>query len=854
MKTLIRILSGTLFALVLVIVIGAVIINNVTTAPLPQHTGEIKAAGLSAPVEVLRDRYGVPHIYASTPYDLFFAQGFTQAQDRWWQMAFSRAIGSGRVQELTGGNASALSSDLFIRTIGWRRAAQREYDSVMTDETKQYLKAFADGVNAYITSRPAGSLAFEYTLLSVTGVTIPLEPWTPVDSIVWGKVMAWDLSDQLDDLVTQQWRDALTPEQFAQLMPAYPYDFMPTIVEAADLPVQERAPLPTAQTGTTVSGLSPAAFELAGSVPPDIRFAFGEGEGLGSNNWVIAGSRTDSGTPILANDPHLGIQMPSIWYEVGLHCQPVTDACPFDVRGYAFVPTPGVVIGHNANIAWGFTNVGPDVMDLYRIQTVEGNPLQYVYDGEVRDMTVHEEVIRVGDGDTTYTIQVRETHLGPIMNDNRIGEDGQPSGFNPEPIALRWTAHDPTQLYTAIIGLNTASNYAEFREAMSYFAVPAQNVVYADIEGNIAYQTPGLMPIRPAGVAGDSILDGSTSATAWQGYIPYDLLPRVLNPERGWIHSANQDVVLPEYYEQLMAQLEPEFGTDINPRLGLYFDYGYRGSRIVELLEATTLHTIDSVKTIQTDARMTGFEVFRPHFEALALEDGSDLDRARDLLMAWDLQADLDSPEAAIWASTWRQLVDIVFNDTLNAADVEATGVGTRTIWAATQLLETPEDAWWDDVRTTDTTERRDDALRLALQRGLAAGAGTHGADFSAWRWGDWHTATFISNPLGVSGVDLVENIVNRTVRAPGSSDTVNAASWNLETFEMQAGASFRMIAKLPDWDNSQNMNTTGQSGHPFSPHYADLLPLWSTGQYKPMLFTRSAVEAGAVARLTLVP
>lgn len=854
MKVLRYILLGLLVAVLILVVVGAVVITNVTRSPLPQQEGTLTVDGLSAPVEILRDAYGVPHIYATTSYDLFFAQGYTHAQDRWWQMAFARAIGSGRLQEITG-SEGLLSNDLFIRTIGWRRTAQREYDEIYDEETKSYLNAFADGVNAYIGNRANGSLAFEYSLLGVTGVNITVEPWTPVDSIVWGKVMAWDLSGQLEDFEYQSWADVFTPEQVEDLNPSYPFDVMPTIVTADDLPIGEKAPIPAGEasdnTSNTVS-LSREAYRLAGNVSPDIRFAFGEGDGIGSNNWVVAGSRTDTGLPLLANDPHLGIQMPSIWYEVGLHCQPVSADCPFDVRGFAFAPAPGVVIGHNDRIAWGFTNVGPDVMDLYSIKVNPDNPLQYEYDGEMRDMIVHQEVIRRGE--TTYTIEVRETHLGPIINDNGVGEDGEPLGFNAEPVAVRWTALDTTQLFTSIVKLNSAQNFADFREALSYFSGPSQNMLYADVDGNIGYQTPGLIPVRAGNNAGNRVLDGSTSETAWLGYIPYDLLPRIYNPERGWIHSANQALVVPEYYDQLRAELAEVYGDDINPTINLYWDYGYRGSRIVDLIEANETHSIDSFKAMQSDNLSGGFEAFKPFFAELDLEAGSSAADARDRLMAWDMQSTADSAEAAIWAATWREIVELTFNDTLAANDLPPTGVGTRSIWGVTRLLDQPDNAWWDDEATADVTEQRDDTLRLALERGLANLTERLGDDVNAWRWGNLHVANFVSNPLGASGIELVENAVNRSVATAGSLDTVNAASWSLETFAMRSGASFRMIADLSDWDASLNMNTTGQSGHPFSDHYADLIPLWSTFQYKPMLFGREAVEAASVRRMTLQP
>ncbi|MBC8171356.1 MAG: penicillin acylase family protein, partial [Anaerolineae bacterium] len=554
------ILLALLLVLVVALVGGFVIFNKITKGPLPTINGEVQLTGLQDTVTIKRDEWGVPAIYATNTHDLLFAQGYTHAQDRWWQMEWFRAVGDGRLQELTGKNADLLSNDVFIRTIGWRRAANRDLETY-DPETMAYLQAFTDGINAYILDKNGGDLAFEYSILGVTGVNIPVRPWTLGDTIVWQKVMSWDLSNQLYDLDRADYVDLLGEDLYNAYKPPYPFDSKPTIVQAEALPItQESSSLAAYQSSATL--LPVGDTQLAGNFIPQ-GFAFGSGEGIGSNNWVVSGDLTESGMPLLANDPHLGIQMPSIWYEIGLHCRPITDECPFDVKGFTFAPFAGIVIGHNNRIAWGFTNVDPDVMDLYNIEINPENELQYKWDGEWRDLTVHEEIIRYGDSDETLTLMVRETHLGPIMNDNRVNDDGTLSGFNNEdPVALRWTALDQSRTLKALFDLDKAQNWDEFRAAASLFDAPSQNLVYADVDGNIGYQTPGLIPVRPAGVSGELPLDGTTSANEWLGYIPYDLLPRVFNPPSGIIHSANEALVIPEYYEQLAEQLADQYGAD----------------------------------------------------------------------------------------------------------------------------------------------------------------------------------------------------------------------------------------------------------------------------------------------------
>jgi penicillin amidase len=847
-----RILRTILLALLLIIALAAVggfvLFNDLTRGPLPSIDGEIRVSGLQDTVTVKRDDWGVPHIYASNIHDLLFAQGYTQAQDRWWQMEFFRATGDGRLQELTGRNDDLMGNDVFIRTIGWRRAAERDLAEVMTDEDKALLQAFADGVNAYINGKAGGDLALDYSLLGVNGVTIPVRPWTLGDTVVWQKIMAWDLSDGMYDIDRAQLIDSLGEELYTGLNPEYAFDRNPTIVEP-DVAIPTEASLASNPVIESVEGYASADITFAGNLTTGARFAFGEGEGLGSNNWVVSGDQTESGLPLLANDPHLGIQMPSIWYEVGLHCRPHADECPMDVQGFTFGPFPGVVIGHNDRVAWGFTNVGPDVMDLYTITVNPDNPLQYEWDGEWRDMTVHDEVIGFGDSDETITIQVRETHLGPIINDNQLGDDGLPSGFNTEnPLALRWTALDPGRTVSAIFGLNTAQNWEEFRAAAASFDAPSQNLVYADTDGNIAYQTPGLIPIRPASVSGLVPIDGSTSDNEWLGYVPYDLLPRVLNPESGYIHSANEALVPLDYYEWLKEQLASEYGEDINVVISTDWDDGYRGRRIVDRLTSEAPFNVGKFEAVQADVVFLPALEVLPHLEALEFEDAAVSD-ARDWLLTWNGSMDMNSPQAALFGQFWSQLTQAIY------LDQSPDAAGGQ--WPTVRLLELPDDAWWDDTATADVTETRDDILTRAFTDAYNANVEALGADRDAWQWGKLHTVTFVSNPLGQSGISLIEDIFNRgPLPTSGSRGTVSATNWDYASgdFTVQSGSSFRMIVDLSDLDNSVNMHTTGQSGHPYSPYYANMIDSWRNVTYKPMTFSDDAVSGTTTHTLTLRP
>lgn len=865
---LVRIISLSLVAILsALIVILLLIFNDLRFGPLPNQEGEIQLAaqtlningeilnipGLIDKVEIFRDSWGFPHIYASNSHDLFFAQGFTHAQDRWWQMEFARHIGSGRIQELTGKNASAMSNDIGLRTMGWRRVAEREVMETYDEETLAILQAFADGVNAYILNRSPDDLALEYSLLGLNGVKFNIEPWTPADSIVWGKAMAWDLRNDGSELLRSQMIEALGEEMTAEYFPAWPYGQKPTILAPEDLPLSEDSlstHLPQDTAG--IAGVSP---EFAGNMIVEQGLSLGHGEDVGSNNWAVSGQLTQSGKPLVANDMHLGIQMPSIWYEIGLHCQPVSEACPYNVVGFQFAPAPLITAGHNDYIAWGFTDHTNDDVDYYLIKVNPENPLQYEWNGEWRDMTVRDEEIRVGDSEETVTIQVRETHLGPIVNDNQIDNDGNIQGFNNEdPRAMRWTALEPNDLYTALVLLARAQNWADFRRALTHFAVPSQNVIYADVEGNIGLQNPGKIPIRAEGHSGLLPVPGWTDAYEWKGYIPFDSLPRIYNPMRGYIATANQANVPLEYFETLREHLESQFGEDANYVYAQQWDYGYRGQRINELLVGLAPHDAETFRAIYGDNKNISAEELMPYILELNFADET-LTSAQNWLAEWDYQMHMDSPQAALYGAFWLRLVDNLFNDQLG--ELPGASGSSQNMWATYLLAQDPENVWWDDTRTAGVTETRDDILVKSFREAYELNSQQLGDDRSKWRWGDLHTATFVSNPLGVSGIDLLERIVNRgPVAVSGSTATVNAASWNAASgsFEIGSAVSERVVYDLGDWSRSLSVITTGQSGHPYSPHYDDAIDMWRLVEFKPMLWTREQVEQAAAQKLILQP
>ncbi|OHD74521.1 MAG: hypothetical protein A2V99_08525 [Spirochaetes bacterium RBG_16_67_19] len=825
-----------------------------TRQPYPQTRGRIRLQGLTAQVEVLRDRYGVPHIYARSAEDLFFAQGFVHAQDRFWQMEFWRRISSGRLSELFG--KSTLETDKFLRTLGLYRVAQREVE-LLSPDTRRYLEAYAAGVNAYALKRRPARLGLEFALLALQGVKVRIQPWTPVDSIAWGKMMAYDLggNHETERLHLEVLRSAGL-RGWASFFAPYRPD-MPITVSDEEL-----------------RGLLGAALGLGGAAP-----ATGTGLVVGSNNWVVSGRRTASGKPLLANDMHLGIQMPSIWYEIALHGVAEdgtvrrTAACPFQVRGLSFPGAPGVIAGHNDRIAWGHTNLGGDVQDFYVERLNPDNPDQYEVNGRWVDMEVRVEVIKVRKAVEPVRLRVRTTRHGPVLSDRALWSElggytvapGRefPDGVGLTAVALRWTALEPGRLFEAVLRLDQASDFREFREALRYWDVPAQNIVYADVDGNIGYQVPGLQPIRARG-HGLAPAPGWTDQYEWTGYIPYEKLPYLFNPEVGYIVTANARIAGPSY---------PYF-------LGSEYSFGERARRIRELIEADWDGiTIQDLQGIHADVYDQYAAELVPYLQRLDLATGRKPDAeeesakergkreqkeareleamnaARERLLAWNFQMRRESPEAALFGFFWMALVEETFQDQYPEKRWPPEGSG-RLQNSFYYLLHDPRNPWWDDLGTPEQQEERDLILARAFFKGYRAAAKELGDKFQKWQWGKVHTAVFRNQSLGTSGIKPLEAIFNRgPIPCPGGNTTVDVTAWDMKKpFKVKHIVSQRSIIDLGNLDGSLMMHTTGQSGHPTHRHYDDFIKPWRDVRYHPTLWDRASVRGASRERLRLQP
>jgi penicillin amidase len=914
-------------------------------ASFPQTSGELTLDGLSGPVEVKRDASGIPQIYASSDADLFRAQGFVQAQDRFWEMDVRRHMTSGRLSEMFG--EDEVETDAFLRTLGWRQVAQKEYDTKLSPETKKYLQAYAAGVNQYLEGRSGKDISVEYAALGFINDYTP-EEWTPVDSVAWLKAMAWDLRGNMQDEIDRSLMTSrLNQKQIADLYPAYPFDRHKPIVEEnkADSGSgtgsgtgTDDAGIGGAGSGTgtggtgsgtggtgsgtggtgTGSGLGGTETGLGGTGTAGTGIAGSgdsggtatqnlntqlarvsdaldkvpallgpNGNGIGSNSWVVSGSKTTTGKPLLANDPHLAPQMPSLWYQMGLHCREITAQCKYDVSGYTFSGMPGVVIGHNQDIAWGMTNLGADVTDLYLEKVGPNNT--YLYDGKEKPFRTREETIKVAGGEAKK-ITVRSTDNGPLVSDRStemesVGQkapvdNAAPDRGNGYAVSLKWTALTPGKSMDAVFELNRAKNFTEFRAAAAHFEVPSQNLIYADTAGNIGYQAPGTIPIRKGGRDGSMPAAGWLSSNGWQGYIPQDELPYEYNPKRGYIVTANQAVIDPR-----------------KDKLFLTKDWGYgaRSQRINDLIESKTKDggkiSSDDMRTMQMDNSSEIAKLLTPYLLKIDVSDPY-IREAQKLLEGWDYTQESDSAAAAYFNGVWRNILRLAFGNKMpkelrvegsclyvrsadgsgpvddlaeptrecgeRDGDTAQPDGGDRWFEVVRKLVQDEKSDWWTSPasRTDKATTTRDELFARAMEDARWELTSKLGKDIKTWEWGRLHQLTLKNQTLGTEGPGFVQHMLNRGPwNLGGGEATVNATGWNAAGgYEVVWVPSMRMVVNLGALDKSRWINLTGSSGHAYSPNYSDQTDLWAKGDLLDWSFTKEAVDRSAVETLVLKP
>ncbi|MBZ5593286.1 MAG: penicillin acylase family protein [Acidobacteriia bacterium] len=718
---------------------------------------DIRVAGLSQPVEIIRDRWGVPHIYAQSVHDLFFAQGYITAKDRLWQIDLWRRIGTGKLAEVLG--PSAIDRDRLARSVLFRGDWNAEWRSYGPG-TREIVSAFTDGINAYIKAL-GGARPLEFRM---AGYSPGL--WAPEDCLsrVAGLLMTRNLTREVKRAEQVRRFGMAAVEKFFALDPPAPAD-VPRGLDLTEIThdivrVYEQA-------------IGPVAFSTE----------------QGSNNWVVDGSMTVTGKPLLANDPHRPVQIPSLRKTVHLV------APGWNAIGAGEPALPGIALGHNERIGFGFTIVGIDQQDLYVEKLNPADAGEYLYRGAWKKVETERQTVQVK-GAPARQIELRFTIHGPILYEDRARHRAY---------ALRWVGSEPgTAGYLAGLAVARARNWNEFVEAMERYHVPSENIVYADTEGNIGWQAAGMAPIRK-NWRGVLPVPGDSGEYEWSGFRHAAELPRSYNPATHFIATANHNILPPGY----------------KIPLGYEWALPFRFHRIEEMLHAKKKFSVEDFERMQQDVASLPARRFQAILRRWAPEPGTREAKAVELLLAWDGNLAAASAPALIYEYWMAQLPRAVFGPEIGP------DVDLETLLRALEEKPDPK------------------VLAGSLSQALDQAGHEFGPDMTSWQWGARHQIRF-HHPLGVRTFD------RGPVARPGDAQTVNATSG--AAFTQTNGASYREVLDLSDWDRSVITNVPGESGDPESPHYDDLIEDWAAGRYHPLPFTRRAVEAAAVEHIWLLP
>lgn len=830
MKKFFKWVLVSLIGLQALIIIAGIVIFRM---PLPDHEIDVTGLPLSDFVEVIRDERGIPHIYGTNVDDILFAQGYVHAQDRFWQLEFWSHLSTGRLASLIG--EPGVGADLLFRTFGFHKVALEEYES-LEPEFKNDLINYTAGINAYIESRPQNRLSLEHFVLQFLNPEYVVGTYEPHYPLAWAKMMAYDLNgNYTSEISNSKTFNTLSPEIYNLLIPPYPEEH-PYIVEEWE----GRGTFASTGKANNFQQMTQSFFIKY--VTKDMQ----TNQSLGSNSWVVDGTLTDTGLPLLANDPHLSVQLPAIWYENGLHCFPKNRDCQLDTVGFSFAGSPYVIIGYNSDIAWGLTNMGPDVQDLFIEKINPGNENQYQVDDEWIDMQRTTEIIEVA-GSDPIVIEVRETHHGPIVSDrsfpiNLSSEEGE-STFREEAridlpdnfaVSLSWSALIPGETFVGIRDFNYASNWEEFREATKKFHVPAQNLLYADRDGNIGYQSPGKLPIRRDGLHGDLPIEGWLSENDWQGFVDFEELPYTLNPSSGYIITANQSVHPDQPWPN-------------------YYARGYRAEAIERVINQymSGKISVDDMQAMQINNFDYSAAYVLPYVFNNVYIDSQVLTELKEWAISEEkFEMNIESTGAAAWAVFYKTLAEqtfeelVVFDNAGNEISLQP-GNSDSTSEIFRTLLKDPNHIMWDDVNTSGKENLTD-----ILERTLSISDKTiveifDSSDSDDWEWGKIHTITYPTNLLGEAGIPILTGLVNiGPVETSGSNFAINSTDWGFgDDFTIGSYPSMRMVVDLSNLDNSRTVLPSGQSGHVMSKYYDDQVDNWIENDMYANYFSREIVE-----------
>ncbi len=793
MKTFKRILIVVALLLISAIIAGYFFLNHIKTASLPDYTEDVQITGLTEEVTILRDSFAIPHIYAKNEADLYRAVGFAMAQDRLWQMDFLRRVTQGRLSEIFG--EDQVNTDLLMRALRIQEKSEKVLPG-LAPEIIDALEAFSKSVNFYMENYP---LPPEFKMLNYKP-----EPWQPVHSINLIGYMSWDLtSGWSTEILLHNLAKEVSSAQIMHLIPNLKNHSTPVFNQE-------------------VSAI--ASDEIILSANSELQ-KLGVQIFSGSNNWAVSAEKSRTGKPLLANDMHLGLFAPGIWYQM----HQVAEGT-LNVSGLVLPGQPFVIGGHNDSIAWGTTNVTVDDLDYYA-ETLNKDSTKYLLDGEWKDLLVKEEIIKTKEGE-----EIRETlkftHRGPIVN--RFNHSNETA------LSIRWMGNEMSDEIRTVYLLNRASNWEDFRDAVKTFKSVSQNFVYADAAGNIGLQTAAGVPIREG--SGIEVYPGNTSRYDWTGFVPFEELPFEFNPERGYVSSANNKTVPDDY---------PYY-------IGTWFAMPDRIDRIREMLEETNKHSIETFVQMHSDYKSKKAEKFTPVFVS-AIETATSWNETRqealNKLRNWNFVLSRESQAASIFEILYRKTAENLVKDDLPDNFFRPL-MGHRILIENLMetLLSTKNSPWIDDQNTAEIETWNDIVIR-AFHETVDELTQKLGPDVEKWNWEKLHTFT-MSHPLGVvKMLDKAFKLNRGPFGVPGSYHTVTPFSYSYNNlYHATHGASQRHIFDLANWDASKTVIPTGTSGIPSSKFYLDQTQMYLENRYHTDPFSWVEVLKETRYRMKLLP
>lgn len=794
MKVIKRILLGLLFLIVIGVVIGLFLLSSLKNSAIPDYNKSMKITGLTKEVTVFRDSFGIPHIYAENEKDLYLATGFVMAQDRFWQMDLLRRVTQGRLSEILG--KEQVNTDLLLRALRMQEKSEKIF-KILKPEFIEALESFAKGMNQYMENYP---LPPEFKVLGYKP-----EPWKPVHSINLIGYMSWDLTSGwgIESLLNQL-KNELNAEQIQDLIPD---------MKNHETAIYPDFNLPQINIDETLLGASKNLENLGIEI-----FS-------GSNNWAVSGKKSKTGKPLLANDMHLGLFAPGIWYQIHQNV-----AGKLNVTGLALPGQPLIIAGHNDSIAWGMTNVMVDDLDFYA-ETLNTDSTKYLLDGEWKDLRIKTEIIKTKEGEDFNEV-LKFTHRGPLVN--RFKKSNETA------LSIHWIGNEMSNEIRALYLLNRAKNWTDFRDAVRTFKAVSQNIVYADIAGNIGLQTCAGVPMRAGN--GINVFPGETSKFDWTGLVPFEELPFEFNPERGYVSSANNKTV-PDDYPYYISR---------------WFAQPNRINRIREMLDEKEKLGIDDFQKMHSDFKSNKAEKMIPEFLA-ALQPETNWNEtetiALEMLKNWNFVLSRESQAASIFEILYRKTLENFIKDDVSEKYFKALKGQRMLLENLIQNILPEKTSVWIDDKNTPQTETFDDIVIRSFKETVANLTAEMGENSDDWHWGNIHTFT-LNHPLGVVSIlDKLLGLNKGPFEVGGSFHTVCPYSYSYNNlYKTNHGASHRHIFDVSNWDASITVIPTGTSGIPASDFYLDQTELYINNKYHADPFSKNEVRKAAKFEMKLLP